>query len=324
MPPQTPTAPGDALLEVRSLAVDYHPAGRAAVHALRGVDLSIAAGETVGVLGESGCGKTTLARAIPRLLPPEGRQVGGDIRFRGRDLERHSPGELRRLRGEAIGFVFQEPGSALHPLRRVGAQVAEVLRAHGRALDAVAKLFDEVELEPGLMSSYPHQLSGGQRQRILVAQALACDPVLILADEPTASLDAITAAAVLALLRHRVKARGAALLHIAHDPRVLARTCDRLLVMYAGQVVEEGSTGEVLARPRHPYTAALLACAPSLDPGAPLPRPIPGESPNPEQRPVGCAFAPRCAHRTAECELIAPRWIHTPSRHSARCIHPLC
>lgn len=323
MSSETPRTPREPLLEVRDLAVDYRGTDRPEVHALRGVDLTITAGETVGVLGESGCGKSTFARAIPRLLPPEGEKVRGRIRFRGRDLEELSADELRSLRGAAIACVFQEPGSALHPLRRVGAQVAEVLRAHGRDRRAVARLFEEVELEASLTEAYPHQLSGGQRQRVLVAQALACDPVLILADEPTASLDAITAEAVLSLLRQRVEARGTALLHIAHDPRVLARTCERLLVMYAGQVIEEGPLDVVSRHPRHPYTAALLACEPDLGPGAPLPRPIPGESPDPGEEHAGCAFAPRCPHRADACQAQPPRLLSLAPRSSVRCIHPL-
>ena len=260
--------PKPTLLDLRDLTVRYAGDDEAIV-AVDGVSFRIAPGETVGVLGESGSGKTSLARAIPGLLPPEGEITAGDVLFRGRSLPGLAEKELRRLRGREVGLVFQEPDQALHPTRRIGAQIAEVLRAHGlgnrrsRRLAAAERLV-EVGLDPEEHAdAFPHELSGGQRQRVVIAQALACRPALVLADEPTAALDAAIERQILHLLARLVDELGAALLLISHDPRVHAAVADRLRVMHAGRVVEEGRAAELLKRPRHPVTAELLRSVPS-------------------------------------------------------------
>lgn len=282
------------LLEIRGLRVHY--AGEPEVEALRGIDLTVEAGQSIGILGESGCGKTTLVSAIPGLLPANGGVVDGDILWRGRSLLGRREPELRALRGADIATIFQEPGLALHPTRRVCDQVVEVLRAHGlpkrgshtarrqRALGLLA----EVGLEGDPATAFPHQLSGGQRQRVLIAQALACDPALVLADEPTASLDAVTAAEILDLSKRLERTRGTAFLHISHDVDALRRVAEFVVVLHDGRVVESGPMAEVLgnpladAGPRHPHTRALLASLPppgGRPEGAPreLPVPDPGD-----------------------------------------------
>ena len=260
------------LLEIRGLTVQYWDAGEP-TRALAGLDLGIEAGQRLGILGESGCGKTTLALTLLGLLPVNGRIAAGSVLFRGRELVDLEERQWQRLRGAEISLVFQEPALALHPTRRAGQQIAEVLRAH-RAMDRrqrrdeVRRLLAEVGLggEPQLQGAYPHQLSGGQRQRVVLAQALACRPARLIADEPTAALDATTEARILALLCRLCDEHGTTLVIISHDPRVLRRMARRVAVIHQGRVVEEGDAAAVLETPSHPHTAGLLACEPRLPP----------------------------------------------------------
>jgi oligopeptide/dipeptide ABC transporter ATP-binding protein len=300
------------LLEVADLAVAYDTAG-ARVWAARDVSLTVESGETVGLLGESGCGKSTLLLAVLGLLPPAARVVRGSIRLRGRELVGLPPSELRRVRGAEIAIVFQDPALALNPVRRVGAQVAEVIRAHraqsGRRCraDAVAALGEVGLAEPErIYDAYPHELSGGQRQRVVLAQSLACRPALLLADEPTASLDSTTQAEILGLLASLQARLGLAVLVASHDLGALAALAGRVLVMYAGTVVEAGTPAEVFGAPLHPYTRGLSGAYPrawaAVREGAPRrPVPIPGAAPDHAQWPAGCAFEPRCAERRPAC-----------------------
>jgi peptide/nickel transport system ATP-binding protein len=269
--PGPPVAAASPLLEVRDLAVSYRGADGRWTPAVEGVSFEIGPGEALGVLGESGCGKTSTALAIPGLLPANGRVVRGVVRLAGRDLLPLSERRLEGLRGAGLGLVAQEPSLALNPVIRVGEQVAEVLRVH-RGLswrlcrEAAARGLAAMGFpDPGrIAASYSYQLSGGERQRVTLARALICEPPLLIADEPTASLDAPVAVEILALLRDLKARRKLALLLISHDPRVLAALADRVVVLRAGRVVEEGARDEVLRHPRHPYTAALLRSLPSL------------------------------------------------------------
>lgn len=279
------------------------------------VRLEIAEGETLGLLGESGCGKTSLARAIVGLLPPTS-LARGRIEVAGHTIDPRlpsAPDAWRRVRGTQVGLVFQRPSEALHPLRRVGSQAVDVLRAHRggsrrQCRQQVLELFAELGLEPELARAYPHQLSGGQRQRAVLARAMVAEPRLLLADEPTASLDLGTRTTVLRWIRHVAHERQLAMLWISHDPAVLEAVSQRVAVMYAGQIVEHGPTEVVLSRPRHPYTRALLACrriAPASASAAERRLPsIDGRAPRMrlESQPgTGCPFAPRCPERLAEC-----------------------
>ncbi len=269
--PGPPVAVASPLLEVRDLAVSYRGADGRWTPAVEGVSFAIGPGEALGVLGESGCGKTSTALAIPGLLPANGRVVRGAVRLAGRELLPLSERRLESLRGAGLGLVAQEPSLALNPVIRVGEQVAEVLRVH-RGLSwrlcreaAVRGLAAMGFPDPGrIAASYSHQLSGGERQRVTLARALICEPPLLIADEPTASLDAPVAVEILALLRDLKARRRLALLLISHDPRVLAALADHIVVLRAGRVVEEGVCDEVFRHPRHPYTAALLRSLPSL------------------------------------------------------------
>ncbi|MBU0550493.1 ABC transporter ATP-binding protein [Myxococcota bacterium] len=296
-------------LTVEGLQVGFGD-GASRQRIIDGLDLRIEDGEAVALVGESGCGKSLTARAIAGLLPPhawtEGRVVLG-----GLDLNTLPPARLRALRGEEIGFIFQDPISALNPLFTVGEQIAERLRWHGglgrRAAWARAvALMEEVGIPDAAARArvYPHQLSGGMRQRIVIAIAIACDPSLLIADEPTTALDVTTQAQIMALIAASQRARRMALLLITHDLALVAQAVDRVLVMYAGQIVEaldvEALYGESGAGAKHPYTRALLCASPSGVPGAPL-KGIPGAVVTPARYPVGCRFADRCRWADDDC-----------------------
>jgi oligopeptide/dipeptide ABC transporter ATP-binding protein len=280
------------------------------------VSLTIGAGEMLGLVGESGCGKSVTALSILRLLPePAIRIAGGRIRFGGEDLATLAPADLARVRGAGIGMIFQEPMTSLNPVFTVGEQIAEPLRLH-RGLDRRAALHRAGELldlvgvhNPSqALARYPHQLSGGQRQRVMIAIAISCEPKLLIADEPTTALDVTVQAQVLRLIRSLSERLGLACLLITHDLGVVSEICDRAMVMYAGRIVEEGPLPGLFAAPRHRYTEALIATAPSANPpGRRLPA-IPGQVPQPGARGAGCAFAERCAAALALCAHERPLW----------------
>jgi peptide/nickel transport system ATP-binding protein len=322
---------GAPLLVVDELVTEFRTE-RGTLRAVDGVSFTVAAGQTVGVVGESGSGKSVTALSILRLLPePAGRIVSGRIVFDGQELSRASEKELRRLRGDRIAMIFQEPMTSLNPVITGGEQVAEVLRVHrglGRAAarQKAIELFAQVGIPaPELrVRSYPHELSGGMRQRVMIAMALACDPALLIADEPTTALDVTIQAQILELLARLQRERGMAILLISHDLAVIAETCEAIVVMYGGEVVERGLTADVLAAPRHPYTRALLA---SRVPDMPVPGarrtalPVLSE---PRALPDGprCGFASRCPDATELCEHTPPALTLAGDR-AYRCHHPL-
>ena len=294
------------------------------------VSLSIAAGEMVGLVGESGCGKSVTAQSIMRLLPePQISIAGGRIMFGGRDLAQASAREMRDVRGRAIGMIFQEPMSSLNPVFTCGDQIAEPLIIHqglGRAA-ARRRAIDLLELvgisEPDrAVKRYPHQLSGGQRQRVMIAAAIACEPQLLIADEPTTALDVTVQAQVLALINRLRGELGLACLLISHDLSVVAEVCDRAYVMYAGRIVEQGSVRTLFASPRHRYTQALVATIPARNrPGARLPA-IPGMVPGPGARRDGCAFADRCSAAIARCGRELPKLTTIGGSREVACWNP--
>jgi peptide/nickel transport system ATP-binding protein len=309
------------LLDVEGLDIDLSlPGGLRRV--VRGVAFALDEGQSLGVVGESGSGKTMTALAIMGLLP-EGARVGGAIRFEGRDLARASEKDMQRIRGDRIGMVFQEPMTALNPLQRVGDQVAEPLRLHrghgpARARAEAVRGLERVRLrDPDkLARAYPFQLSGGERQRAMIAMALACSPKLLIADEPTTALDVTVQARILDLLAELGAANGLAILLVSHDLAVIARHCQRVLVMYGGAVMEEGPVEAVLGQALHPYTRALLAARPTL--GAPRQRlaAIPGAGGATAQ---GCAFSNRCPLALPACREDPPA-VSLPDGHVVRCV----
>ncbi len=312
------------VLAIEGLTVEIDtPAGL--IHPVRDLSLRVAAGETLAIVGESGSGKSLTGLSVMGLLPPAARVVAGAAWLEGTELLRLPEPALRRLRGARMAMVFQDPLSSLNPVHRVGFQIAEALRAHRRlspraATTAVAALLRRVGIPDPARGAraFPHELSGGMRQRAMVAMAIANDPRLLIADEPTTALDVTIQAQVLDLLADLRRERGMALVFITHSLAVVAEIADRVAVMYAGQIVEQGHAAELFARPLHPYTVALLASAPGED-GA-LPRPIPGTVPPPHALPPGCAFAPRCALRAPGCDVAPPPLMEPEPDRATRCL----
>jgi peptide/nickel transport system ATP-binding protein len=330
--PEPGAEPGaDPVLEIRGLRVVYHGT-RGPVVAVDGVDLSVARGETVAVVGESGSGKSTTALAVTRLLPAAARVEGGEIRFGGQDLARLDEAGLRALRGRAIGFVPQDPAVALNPLRRVGDQVAEVLRIHGIARGAQARerAVEALGLagvsEPALRArQYPHQLSGGMRQRVLIAMSLLLEPEVLILDEPTTALDILTQRSIVDVL-HEVRERlGFSMIFISHDLSLAAELADRVATMYAGRIVETGGVRDLFYQPRHPYTLALINAVPPIVGDLPDLESIPGGPPSLAALPRGCTFHPRCKFATQECKAADPPLLpvtdQAGSGHEVACIH---
>jgi oligopeptide transport system ATP-binding protein len=322
----TPTT--DTLLEVRGLTIDLPSKGEP-IRVVDGVDLSVERGRVLGIAGESGSGKTMTALALLGLLPP-GAVTGGRADFLGKDLLGLSTKQWRSTRGDEIGVVFQDPMTALHPMLTIERQLTEHVRRHlglkrKEARDKAVELLRRVQLpDPvGSLRSYPHQFSGGMRQRIATAVALACDPQLLIADEPTTALDVTVQAGVLRLLKELCESIGLAVIVVTHDLGVMSAVADDLSVFYAGRVVEHGPTRELLRGPRHPYTRGLLDSLPHPDrPDQPL-VPIEGAPATPADRPSGCALHPRCAWAEPECSVGVPPLLPVaPSRLSACPVDP--
>ncbi|HKO48855.1 MAG TPA: ABC transporter ATP-binding protein [Polyangiaceae bacterium] len=311
------------LLSIRNLHVEF-ATDAGAVPAVRGIDLQIGAGETVALVGESGSGKSVTATSVMRLS--EGRIATGSIHFQGRDLVSLSDAEMRSIRGGQMGMIFQELMTSLNPVFTIGRQIEEVLALH-QQMNAPAARAQALELlgRVGIpspehrLAQYPHQLSGGMKQRVMLAMAIACRPQLLIADEPTTALDVTIQAQIMDLLRSLKQEFGMAVLLITHDLGVVAHFAERVLVMYAGKIVEQGSVRDVFKRPSHPYTQALLAALP--DPLKPRRRleAIAGRVPSPSRLPPGCAFCARCAHAFEPCAVRQPPLFAVGEAHSAAC-----
>jgi oligopeptide/dipeptide ABC transporter ATP-binding protein len=314
----------DPLLKVDHLTTVFDlPSG--AVPAVNDVSFEIHQGETLGVVGESGSGKSVTAFSIMRLVQPPGRIAHGSVHFKGRDLLTLTEREMQSVRGADISLIFQEPMTALNPVFTVGDQLRETLVVHGRARgrrahERAIELLEAVRIPDAArrVNDYPHQLSGGQRQRVLIAMALACKPALVIADEPTTALDVTIQAQILDLLREMKSAFNLSMLLITHDLGVIAETADRVAVMYAGRIVEQGAVRDIFRQPQHPYTRGLLASMPGGAPGTRL-RAIEGTVPMLGALPPGCAFNPRCPDRFEPCTGVPPGDYLTAPDHTAKC-----
>ncbi len=316
------------LLSVKNLRVALQTA-RGPAEAVRGIGFDLRKGETLGIVGESGCGKSLTALALMGLLP-DGARTAGEVNYDGRNLLAASEKELCSLRGNRLAMIFQEPMTSLNPLHRIGDQIAEPLRLHLgltglQARERVVELLDRVGIPNprSRLDAYPHQLSGGQRQRVMIAMALACDPDILIADEPTTALDVTIQGQILDLIRRLVDETGMGLVLISHDLGVIAETVDRVLVMYAGRAVESGPVREVFARMAHPYARGLFSAMPRITPGLPHPRPqlptIPGIVPDLHDLPAACAFADRCALAEPRCRAEFPPNAAIGPTHQAEC-----
>jgi oligopeptide/dipeptide ABC transporter ATP-binding protein len=317
----------EVLLDVRGLRTHFHTSG-GVIRAVDGVSWDVRKGETVALVGESGCGKSVSALSVMRLVSrPAGRIEAGEILFKGRNLLALSEEEMRQVRGREIGMIFQEPMTSLNPVLTVGRQLTEPLEIHlnmnrAESQTRAVELLSLVGIPDGArrLRQFPHQFSGGMRQRIMIAMALACNPALILADEPTTALDVTIQAQILELMKSLSRRLGVAILMITHNLGVVARYADRVNVMYAGKIVERATAREIYANPRHPYTLGLLRSVPRLDePRRAKLQPISGQPPDLSRLPTGCSFAPRCAYVIERCRHETPPLDPVTPDHLSAC-----
>jgi oligopeptide/dipeptide ABC transporter ATP-binding protein len=330
MTPSGNSHPGDVLLEVKDLCVEFH-VQKGIAKVLKNLDFKVCKNETLGIVGESGCGKSMTALAILGMVPvPPGKISSGSITYKGRDLLKAGKKEMRKIRGNNITMIFQEPMTSLNPVYPVGEQIAETLRFHenmGRkkAHETAVEMLDTVAIpSPDKVArQYPYQLSGGMRQRVSIAMALACSPDLLIADEPTTALDVTVQAQILELLRNIQKEKKTAIIFITHDMGVIANMANRVIVMYAGYKVEQGDVRDIMDNPLHPYTKGLMACVPHLDPNLegepPMLKDIPGIVPSPISHGGRCAFAPRCSFAMERCHKEEPIFDSLTEHHGAAC-----
>jgi oligopeptide/dipeptide ABC transporter ATP-binding protein len=314
------------LLTVQNLQTHFFTA-EGVVRSVDGVDLIIREGETVGIVGESGCGKSVTSLSIMRLIPwPPGKIVNGSILFQDKDLIQLPEADMREIRGNEIAMIFQDPMTSLNPVFTIGDQIVETIRLHmkmnkKKALSRAVELLKQVGIPRAeqIVREYPHRLSGGMRQRVVIAMAMACNPKLLIADEPTTALDVTIQAQILDLMRKLKKENGTSILMITHDLGVVAEMCDRVVVMYGGKVVEEADVHTLFSSPAHPYTKGLLQSIPSLDDEKEWLDSIPGNVPIPSEMPAGCKFAPRCAYATDRCYTEEPPLYVLTGGQKSRC-----
>jgi len=311
------------LLEVENLTT-YYKLKEGYVRACEKISLQLGQGEALGLVGESASGKTTAALSLVKLLPENARVIAGKISIEGRDISRAMEDELRRIRWKEIAIVFQGAMNALNPVRRIGDQIVEALRIHDKMTEReaylrTAELFEQVEIDSSRIKEYPHEFSGGMRQRAMIAMAIACNPKIVIGDEPTTALDVMVQAQVLQLLEKLRRERQMGMILITHDLSVVGETCDRVAVMYAGQIVESGPTEKVFENPAHPYTRALIAAFPNIEGERYLAQSIPGNPPNLLDPPAGCRFHERCSAVFGPCHAEEPQTVEVTVGHFALC-----
>ena len=315
----------DNILEIKDLVIEYHT-DDAVIHALNGVSLTVRRGETIGLVGETGAGKTTIAKSIMRILQvPPAKYCGGSIVFDGQDVLTLTEKEMRKIRGNKISMIFQDPMTALNPVQRIGDQIAEAVSLHNPVKKAEAKLravemLEMVGIPAERYGEYPHQFSGGMKQRVVIAMALACNPTMLLADEPTTALDVTIQAQVLEMMSELKEKFGTSVIMITHDLGIVAETCDSVAVVYAGEIIEYGTSEDIFDRTAHPYTVGLFNSLPQLDSTEPRLKPINGLMPDPARLPTGCKFHDRCPYATDECSQQVPEVTEVSPGHLVKCL----
>ncbi len=315
----------DNILEIKDLAIHFYTED-GDVAAVNGIDLSLRHGDTLGLVGETGAGKTTTAKGILRLIPdPPGKIISGQVIFEGEDLLQKTEKQMQKIRGGKISMIFQDPMTALNPVLRVDDQIAEVIRLHNtcsrsEAINGALEMLEKVGIPASRGRDYPHQFSGGMKQRVVIAMALACNPKLLLADEPTTALDVTIQAQVLDMMKTLKDEFGTSMILITHDLGVVAETCDKVAVMYAGEIVEYGDLQHIFNETAHPYTKGLFNSLPSLDRKEKRLKPIAGLMPDPARLPEGCKFHPRCPFAEERCSAVNPEMAEVAPGHLVKCL----
>ena len=315
----------DIVLDIKDLVVQYVLENEV-VEAVNGISFSLKMGRAIGLVGETGAGKTTTALGIMNLIPnPPGKVISGEIYYKGKNIFEATDNEMRKIRGNEISMIFQDPMTALNPIIRIGEQIAEAIYHHANCSKAEAsrrslKMLETVGIQPERSIEYPHQFSGGMKQRVVIAMALACNPKLLIADEPTTALDVTIQAQVLDLMNDLKEEFKTSMLLITHDLGIVAETCDEVAIMYAGEIVEYGSIDHIFRNAKHPYTIGLFGSIPSLDKDVDRLSPIQGLMPDPADLPHGCKFHERCGHALGECSETEPELTETEAGHTVRCL----
>ncbi|MBQ9010440.1 MAG: ABC transporter ATP-binding protein [Clostridia bacterium] len=310
-------------LEIENLNVEYH-VDKEVVHALNGISFHLSKGETIGLVGETGAGKTTTGLSILRLIPSPPGVVKGTIRVQGEDISTLSEKQMEGLRGNVVSMIFQDPMTSLNPTKTVEDQIAEVIRLHEKcnnreAVEKAKKMLEMVGIPGDRGGEYPHQFSGGMKQRVVIAMALACSPEILIADEPTTALDVTIQAQVLDMIRDLKRQYNMSMIMITHDLGIVAEICDTVAIVYAGNIVEFGTLEDIFNRTAHPYTVGLFGSLPNMDDRTQRLKPIPGLMPDPTNLPEGCTFCPRCPRATEKCKTQRPRLVNIGGEHTVAC-----
>lgn len=318
------TQNANTFLQVRDLVVEYTSDGKV-IHAVNGVNFDLEHGKALALVGETGAGKTTIAKSIMRILPdPPAHVRSGQVVLQGRDLMKLNEADMRKVRGKEISMIFQDPMTALNPTMRIGDQIAEVIRLHDKVTKAESmqkaqKMLETVGITAERYGNYPHQFSGGMKQRVVIAMALANSPQLLIADEPTSALDVTIQAQVMEMIQDLIEKQGTSLILITHDLGLVATSCDDVAVVYAGEIIEYGSKEEIYDHPSHPYTIGLFGAIPNLESDVRRLANIEGLPPDPSNLPTGCSFAPRCPYATEECRTKPPKSEQIAEKHYCSC-----
>lgn len=310
-------------LEIENLNVEYH-VDKEVVHALNGISFKLAKGKTIGLVGETGAGKTTTGLSILRLIPSPPGVVKGTIIVQGEDISTLSEKQMESIRGNVVSMIFQDPMTSLNPTKTVEAQIAEVIRLHEKcskkeSIEKARSMLEMVGIPGDRGVEFPHQFSGGMKQRVVIAMALACSPEILIADEPTTALDVTIQAQVLDMIRELKRKYNMSMIMITHDLGIVAEICDTVAIVYAGHIVEYGTLEDIFNHTAHPYTVGLFGSLPNMDDRTQRLKPIPGLMPDPTKLPAGCPFCPRCPHATEKCQTVLPELIHIGGEHVVAC-----